>query len=122
MAAMTNGQEDRPGREFLHAPRHLDCRSLACSSFTATITASMMRSVKYLKHGGPEVLELFDDPETMVRPDEILIDVHAVSVNPIDWKIRAGLVRGLPPSFPASTGRDGAGIVRAVSGATEQSL
>lgn len=81
-----------------------------------------MRSVTYLKHGGPEVLELLDESEPAVRPGEFLIDVHAVSVNPVDWKIRSGLISGLPPRFPASTGRDGAGIVRAAGDGTEKGL
>jgi NADPH:quinone reductase-like Zn-dependent oxidoreductase len=81
-----------------------------------------MRSVKYLKHGGPEVLELVDSPPPIVGAGGFLVDVRAVSVNPIDWKIRTGLVGHVPISFPASTGRDGSGIIRATGEGADENL
>ena len=44
----------------------------------------------------------------------MLIEIHAVSVNPVDGKIRSGRLKPMPGSFPAMTGRDGAGFVRKV--------
>ena len=41
--------------------------------------------------GGPEVLEYADVRDPVPGPDDILIDIHAVSVNPADWKVREGL-------------------------------
>jgi NADPH:quinone reductase-like Zn-dependent oxidoreductase len=81
-----------------------------------------MRIVQYEKHGGPEVLELLDRPAPEPRPGELLIEVHAVSVNPIDWKMRAGRISQLPASFPAGTGRDGAGLVMRAGNAENEHL
>jgi NADPH:quinone reductase-like Zn-dependent oxidoreductase len=81
-----------------------------------------MRSVKYRTHGGPEVLELVEGPAPLPNAGELLIEVHAVSVNPVDWKIRSGRAGQLPAGFPASTGRDGAGIVRATGSGADPDL
>jgi NADPH:quinone reductase-like Zn-dependent oxidoreductase len=73
-----------------------------------------MRSVQYDRYGGPDVLSMATLPSPACGPGEALIEVHAASVNPVDWKIRSGLLKPLPSGFPAPTGRDGAGIVRDV--------
>ncbi|HXR74592.1 MAG TPA: alcohol dehydrogenase catalytic domain-containing protein [Bryobacteraceae bacterium] len=45
-------------------------------------------------------------------PDDVLIRVSAASVNPIDWKIRRGDLKGVMPlQFPVILGRDVAGEV-----------
>jgi NADPH:quinone reductase-like Zn-dependent oxidoreductase len=45
-------------------------------------------------------------------PDGVLIKVHAAGVNPVDWKIRKGLMRQARPlHFPAVLGSDIAGTV-----------
>lgn len=47
--------------------------------------------------------------------NEILIEIHYTSVNPVDWKIREGLFKGrLPHEFPIIPGWDAAGVVTAV--------
>jgi NADPH:quinone reductase-like Zn-dependent oxidoreductase len=69
-----------------------------------------MKAVLLRETGGPEVLRLEEaDPP---QPDEgqVLVKVHAASVNPIDWKIRRGL-REVP--LPAALGNDFSGVVEA---------
>jgi NADPH:quinone reductase-like Zn-dependent oxidoreductase len=63
--------------------------------------------------------EDFDDPKP--GPGEVLVRVQAVSLNPIDWKMRSGAAQDrFPVTFPAILGRDVAGIVREVGeGVTE---
>jgi NADPH:quinone reductase-like Zn-dependent oxidoreductase len=73
-----------------------------------------VRAVQYDRYGGPDVLSMATLPSPTCGAGEALIEVHAASVNPIDWKIRSGLLKPLPSGFPAPTGRDGAGIVRDV--------
>src|SRR5262249_51225631 len=47
---------------------------------------------------------------------EAVVTVEAASVNPIDWKVRSGMLQKFfPVSFPATTGRDGAGTVVATA-------
>ena len=74
-----------------------------------------MKAVVLHEYGGPEKLkwEDFDDPQ--VGEGEVLVRVSAVSVNPIDWKMRSGAAKErFPVEFPGVLGRDLAGIVRAV--------
>lgn len=67
-----------------------------------------MRAVVMHETGGPEVLRLEDAPTPEPGAGELLVRVHAVSVNPIDWKFRAGLV---PKQLPAILGNDVSGVV-----------
>jgi len=71
-----------------------------------------MRAVTYHEYGDPSVLKVEDVAEPHAGPGQVRIRVEAASVNPIDWKIRAGyLQQMIPPQFPAIPGRDGAGVV-----------
>src|SRR5215212_1872646 len=69
-----------------------------------------MRAVRIHETGGPEVLGV----EEVERPDaedgEVLIRVHAASVNPVDWKYQRGYVE---TELPIAPGRDVAGTVEA---------
>ena len=63
--------------------------------------------------GGPEVLTYGDRPDPVAGADEVLVDIHAASVNGADWKGRAG--GAIPQSdFPYILGRDFSGVVSAV--------
>lgn len=71
-----------------------------------------MKAVRYHDYGGPEVMKYEDAPKPMPKPDEILVRVFAMGVNPVDWKIREGHVRqriNIP--LPASPGGDISGVV-----------
>jgi NADPH:quinone reductase-like Zn-dependent oxidoreductase len=67
-----------------------------------------MRAVLVHETGGPEVLRLeeVDTPEP--ADGEVLIKIHAASVNPVDWKLRRGL---MPKPLPALLGNDVSGTV-----------
>jgi len=57
--------------------------------------------------------EDFPDPHPPV-PGEVLVHVSAISINPVDWKMRSGDARErFPVEFPGILGRDVAGTVRA---------
>ncbi len=73
-----------------------------------------MKAVEYAQCGGPEVLALVTRPDPACGPGMVLVANEAVSVNPVDAKIRAGLYPGMPKRLPAGTGRDGAGVIQAV--------
>jgi NADPH:quinone reductase-like Zn-dependent oxidoreductase len=71
-----------------------------------------MRAVRFHQYGGPEVLTVEDAPEPHAGPGEVRIRVHATSVNPADWKTRAGyMAQMMPTTFPAIIGSDAAGVV-----------
>lgn len=73
-----------------------------------------MRVVEMRDYGGPEVLRLREVDDPVAGPGEVLVDVHAASVNPADWKTREGTGRVLPEALPHVLGRDFSGIVREV--------
>jgi NADPH:quinone reductase-like Zn-dependent oxidoreductase len=74
-----------------------------------------MKAVICETYGGPEVLELADVPIPQVGPNGVLVRVHASSVNPMDWKLRKGLLAGLwELRFPVIWGCDVSGVVEQV--------
>jgi NADPH:quinone reductase-like Zn-dependent oxidoreductase len=80
-----------------------------------------MRAIEFDSYGGPEVLQLREISPPAPGDGDVLVDVHAVSVNPVDWKIRSGrMAGGAPLASGMITGRDGAGIV--ASATTDPSL
>ncbi len=73
-----------------------------------------MLAVEFDAYGGPEVLKLRRRAVPEPGPGEVLVKVRAVSVNPVDWKIRSGVLQKFfSVAFPVVTGRDGAGEVMA---------
>jgi NADPH:quinone reductase-like Zn-dependent oxidoreductase len=72
-----------------------------------------MRAILAEQYGGPEVLQVVDDlPIPKVGPNGVLVRVHASSVNPVDWKLRRGLLAPVRPvRFPAIWGCDLSGVV-----------
>ena len=75
-----------------------------------------MKAVQIGQYGGKDVLELNQNaPKPVAGDGQVLIEVHAASINPVDWKIRAGYLKEMAPlSMPAILGGDVCGIVAAV--------
>jgi len=77
-----------------------------------------MKAVICETYGGPEVLELTDVPQPQVGPNGVLVRVHATSVNPVDWKLRKGLLSPIwKLRFPVIWGADLSGVVEQVGSA-----
>ena len=72
-----------------------------------------MKAAYFDRHGGPDVLKYGDAPDPAAGPGEIVVDIHAASVNGADWKVRAGQYSQIT-EFPYILGRDFSGIVRAL--------
>jgi NADPH:quinone reductase-like Zn-dependent oxidoreductase len=71
-----------------------------------------MKKIIYSKFGGVEVLQIAEVPIPAVEATTILIKVKAVSINPLDWKIRNGEMKLMSGSkFPKGIGIDFSGIV-----------
>ena len=76
-----------------------------------------MKAIQIHEFGGPEVLKYENAPRPVPGPDDLLIKVFATSVNPVDWKIRAGYAKGrFPVTFPLIPGGDVSGEVEEVGG------
>ncbi len=71
-----------------------------------------MKAVRIHAYGGPELLHYEDVPRPQPKPDDLLIRVRAAAVNPVDWKIREGYLKGfLNHHLPLILGWDVAGEV-----------
>ena len=72
-----------------------------------------MKAAVLHEYGPPRNLKYEDVADPKPGPGEVLVRVQAVSLNPIDWKMRSGAAKErFPVEFPAILGRDVAGIVR----------
>src|SRR6202162_3739339 len=71
-----------------------------------------MKAIVVHEYGGPEVLKYEEYPDPVPGTGEVLVRVAAASVNPIDYKRRAGLTQDFYPiKFPGLIGVDIAGTV-----------
>jgi NADPH:quinone reductase-like Zn-dependent oxidoreductase len=78
-----------------------------------------MKAMLLTGHGGPEMLRYGDAPDPTPDRDEVVVDVHAASVNAADYKVRLG-GRGYNLQFPYILGRDFSGVVaQAGNGVTD---
>jgi NADPH:quinone reductase-like Zn-dependent oxidoreductase len=74
-----------------------------------------MKAVLLKAYGGVDQLSYEEVPDPKPTAGEVLVKVSATSLNPIDWKIRAGYLKDrMPLQLPAILGRDVAGVVVAV--------
>ena len=81
-----------------------------------------MKAIVVHEYGGPEVLKFEEYPDPVPGPGEVLVRVAAASVNPIDYKRRAGLTKDFyPMHFPSLIGVDMAGTVVKVGPGVEAS-
>jgi NADPH2:quinone reductase len=72
-----------------------------------------MKAIRVHAFGGPEVMKLEHVQEPKTGPGQVLIQVHAAGVNPVDCYVRSGLYP-LKPQLPFTPGMDAAGIVESV--------
>lgn len=79
-----------------------------------------MKAIVSRSYGSPDVLELVELERPAVGPDDVLVQVHAASINPLDWHFCTGtpyllrLVAGLRAPKPGTRGVDLAGVVEEV--------
>lgn len=76
------------------------------------VRMTTMKAIRVGEYGDANVLHLEDVPRPEPKDDEILVRIVAAGVNPIDWKTRAGFMKGhLPLAFPWVPGLDFSGVV-----------
>jgi NADPH:quinone reductase-like Zn-dependent oxidoreductase len=79
-----------------------------------------MKAIVVHEYGGPEVLKFEDYPDPAAGPGEVLVKVAAASVNPIDFKRRAGQTKDFYPlTFPGLIGVDISGTVVKIGSGVE---
>lgn len=82
---------------------------------------TQMKAIRIHAYGEPEVLIYEDAPKPEPKEGEVLIRVHATSINPIDWKIRSGYMKTMVDlPVPLILGWDASGeVVSTGVGVTE---
>src|SRR6185503_17053453 len=74
-----------------------------------------MRAVVARRYGGPDVVDIVELRPPAVHANDVLIEVRAAGLNPLDFKLRAGKVKlALPLKPPVQLGCDVAGVVTGV--------
>ena len=73
-----------------------------------------MKAMLLMGHGGPEMLRSGEAPDPKAGPGEVVVDIHAASVNGADSKVRRGGGRYTLNTFPHIMGRDFSGVVSAL--------
>lgn len=78
-----------------------------------------MKAVQFRSYGSPEVMEVASVPTPVPGEGQVLVEVHAAALNPLDWKVRAGyLQQWVPLTLPVTAGGDFSGrVVQAGPGA-----
>lgn len=71
-----------------------------------------MKALILKNYGGPDQLEFVELPKPAIRPDEMLVQVYAAGLNPIDYMIPKGMFKPIMPiQLPHVVGSDLAGVV-----------
>lgn len=79
-----------------------------------------MKAVLLKGHGGPEMLQVGEAPDPVAGAGEVVVDIHAASVNAADYKVRQGSGGYSNLKLPHILGRDFSGVVAALgSGVTD---
>lgn len=72
-----------------------------------------MKAIQINAYGGNDVLKINTGAsQPTAKIGQVLIQVYAASINPLDWKLRAGLLKDwMPLQFPSTMGTDVAGVI-----------
>lgn len=71
-----------------------------------------MKAAILIAYGDVDRLEISEEPEPPVGPNDVKVKMAGASINPVDWKLRSGALEALMPlTFPAVLGRDASGEV-----------
>lgn len=72
----------------------------------------MAQAVRFSEFGGPEVLEIHEIPTPEPGPGEVLVEVYAAGISPVETAVRLGSKADRwPVEFPSGQGREFAGVV-----------
>ena len=73
----------------------------------------VMNAIRVEQFGEPEVMKLVEGPALQPGPGQVLVQIHAAGVNPVETYIRAGTY-ARKPNLPFTPGNDGAGVIAEV--------
>jgi alcohol dehydrogenase len=93
-------------------PKSIELWPAVATSITDGSPNTTMTAISYAVHGNTSVLQLSTNyPQPMLKPNQVLIQVHASSINPCDFKYRRNTVPNFILPKPKIPGQDVAGVV-----------
>ncbi len=79
------------------------------------MSTQTIKAIQIHDYGNADQLKLEQIPQMEPQAGGVLVRVHAAGVNPVDWKIRSGMMKAFRPvTFPYVPGADLAGVVEKV--------
>lgn len=69
-----------------------------------------MKAIRVHQFGGPEVMKLEETPDLQPGPEEVVVRIKAIGVNPVETYVRSGMY-AVKPDLPYTPGADAAGVV-----------
>ncbi|MFD2923505.1 NADP-dependent oxidoreductase [Halobacillus naozhouensis] len=79
-----------------------------------------MKAIVIEQYGGKDQLTAKDVPKPEITEDQVLVELRATSINPIDWKLREGYLKEkLDFDFPIILGWDAAGVIKKTGSAVQ---
>jgi NADPH2:quinone reductase len=72
-----------------------------------------VRAIIVRQFGGPEVLKIEELPDPTPGPTDVLVNIRAAGVNPVETYVRSGTY-AVKPDLPFIPGQDAAGVIQAV--------
>jgi NADPH2:quinone reductase len=79
-----------------------------------------VKTILLKEHGGVEGFDMAEIPHPLVQHDHVIIKVCASSINPVDCKIRGGMLAAIGPDLPGVIHGDVAGIVTEVGNGVKE--
>jgi NADPH:quinone reductase-like Zn-dependent oxidoreductase len=93
---------------------------MRCASRRGREAVAEATVVQYSEFGGPEVLRIVSVPRPTPAAGQVLVEVLAVGVNPIDGKLRSGKRPSAPITTPRGTGSDASGLIVGVGDGVDE--
>jgi NADPH:quinone reductase-like Zn-dependent oxidoreductase len=83
-----------------------------------------MKSAQFKRYGGSDVIEINQTtPTPTLAAGNVLVEIKAAGINPIDWKIREGYMQQMIPlQFPSILGMDFSGVIKELGEEGEESV
>jgi NADPH:quinone reductase-like Zn-dependent oxidoreductase len=73
-----------------------------------------MQAIRVREFGGPEVMKVEEGPDLLAGDDQIVVQIQAAGVNPVDIGILSGTHSLMKPNLPYTRGWDAAGTVSSI--------
>lgn len=75
-----------------------------------------MKAAQIKDYGGKEVIEIVDTEKPSLKEGQVLVEIRAASLNPVDYKLSSGMLKEwMPITFPATLGGDFSGVISEIS-------